>query len=526
MNNVVSPATTEKLQQLIGERPGEKGGYVHGTGVRQVVHVLVGSEYADGVYYCEPTAYKPETDTWETYDDALVLGANLEDLEDGKRYLAVRYGFAEGIGAYVFVAQQVADETVHVLVTGDASGGYYPCTVQAYGSGSWSSGGSGVCQEPNGEELVVGSRYMAVPYGDVELEGIPTPFYVTDLRWPAKCGIKYDDDDAKLKLDTEAVAGLGLEVDDGSTSDSSSGDGCDTIRVKEGCGITVDGEGVRVDPVKLAGCGLEVQTDYCDASSTSESDSSSGSIEPFGCERLAVKAGECIKVDGDGVAVDLEPTPGQDITLTVLVSGISAVGCGISYTTKTITFKRNYCGLFVGLEEGEPETYTLDIATACCDRSSSSSSSDSSSSSSDSSSGDSCAGWYCCNGTVVYLADCAAVGTYDCESVSESTSTSTSISTSESTSISTSTSISESTSESTSVSISESASTSESVSTSTSDSSSVGCTGDCVWEINDYKDDWNLLYECPGCGCESPYTPQGNEPDGYQITTPCITLNP
>lgn len=440
-NYVISENTQQKLQALINERPAGTVGHVHGTGVRQVIHVkVIGEPDDDRKYECKPVAYKPDLQTWEEYGENVtcyVLEANEQDLRVDDRYVAIRYGITEA-GDWIFVADN-----------------QYPllkCHLE------WR-------QDPD-------------DYDKWKL-------YVTPDTL-AGCGLKVEECSSdsgsssgeccdKLAVDVEALAGDGLEVDD----DSDSGT-CDPLKVKEGCGITVDSDGVHVDVEALAGDGMTTQAgdfanDYCDklavdpgcglriaddgklaldleaiaftdglygdndicvigvnagcgityraengeeqlivdidslagkglqvtqdSSSCGQSTSDSSAEPEDCCPQLEVKPGECIKVDDDGVAVDTEPTSGMDITIKEFV-GINPAGCGITYTTRTITFKRTPCGLFVDLEQGAEETYAIDIGAACCDCSSDSDSSSSSSS---------CGGAYwCLDGVCTWVEDCGS----------------------------------------------------------------------------------------------------------------------
>jgi hypothetical protein len=159
-----------------------------------------------------------------------------------------------------------------------------------------------------------------------------------------------------------------------------------------GCFLDYDdstGE-LGVDVVALAGCGLRVNNDS----------------NSNGCPTL--------EVDTD-IASTMEITIGGEATL-------SGGPCSVTLTqpVTNYTFKLNACGVVIGIEEGRTTSATSTVSTDCCNCDSGSSSS--------SSSEDSCAGWYCCDvtGTVVYLANCAEVAAYDCDSSDSSNSDSSS----------------------------------------------------------------------------------------------------
>lgn len=209
-----------------------------------------------------------------------------------------------------------------------------------------------------------------------------------------------------IHVTPSTLAGQGLEVQDNS--------GCDSLKVKTGCGVRLDGnnavgldleaicteaiqgvnddgagcsislrygchldlgpdlldpgvEAIHVTPSTLAGDGLEVQ----DVSGT--------------CDPIRVKEGCHVLVDAEGVHVtpdtlagtglDVEDVSGcgrlkidtteEDGPVFSCITAISQWGCGITYTVTPVTFRVNPAGVFLGFEAGEGVDH--DVALDCED---------------------------------------------------------------------------------------------------------------------------------------------------------------
>lgn len=202
---VLSPATYERIDRLIGKRPGDKGGYAVGSGVRQVIHVKVtGDPDEDRKYPCTPTAYQPNEGSWKDYgEDAecYVYEANEQDLRNGDRYIAIRYGQTDD-GKWIFVA-----DNMYPLVK---------CHLE------WK-------QDPDDNDKW-------------KLDVTPETL--------AGCGLALEVDGTcdKLKVDPAQIVGCGLKVQEDNPDDPD--DSSDSYGTTSGCRIDVDAEA-------LAGCGLK-----------------------------------------------------------------------------------------------------------------------------------------------------------------------------------------------------------------------------------------------------------------------------
>lgn len=99
---LVGPTTEHAILDLLGIRPGERGGVVHGQRSKIPVHVLVNGEEptTDGYYPCKMTAFDPAAGEWDVFAEAWAKEANGRKLFRG-RYIAVFYGYhADGKAVY------------------------------------------------------------------------------------------------------------------------------------------------------------------------------------------------------------------------------------------------------------------------------------------------------------------------------------------------------------------------------------------------------------------------------------------
>lgn len=100
---LLSPATADRLGEILNVTPGDKGGHVAGGGVRQVIHVRVTGTVVDPkltkTYKGVACAYDSALQQWDEYSECYVKDPNNECLEIGKRYGAERYGiYTDGDG--------------------------------------------------------------------------------------------------------------------------------------------------------------------------------------------------------------------------------------------------------------------------------------------------------------------------------------------------------------------------------------------------------------------------------------------
>ena len=427
----LSDKTYGELQQLIGQRDGEQGGGIVASGSRQLVHVRVTGAPTSGKYPCVPTSYKPYSAAWEDYGGTCyVYEANGKDLENGERYLAVRFGL-DASGNYIYVCDNaypligchldyIADpddsDKLKLKVTPDTLAGCglkveedTPCDKLAVDPDALAGDG---LEAGDDCELSVkpgcGLRIQEDGAVGLDLEAICVEAIkgINDDDAGCSISLRYgchlDLQPDPLEEGAEAVyvtvgtmAGDGLQVQPGTSG------ACDKLKVDTGCGLEIADAKVAVKAVDLAGDGLATGT---------------------GCT-LNVDPGCGLRIDGDGkVALDLEAiavdglvgdntnctlgvnlecglqyvgTSGIGVDAAALagtglvagpstctlnidttesdgpafscITAISMFGCGIEYTVTPFTIKVNPAGVFIGLESGEPATSTLSIGEACCD---------------------------------------------------------------------------------------------------------------------------------------------------------------
>lgn len=246
-----------------------------------------------------------------------------------------------GMQDYGYASDSPSILATLVTITGAAVDGLYPCQPKFWDESlnALEAADAGWLKELNDELLVVGESYCAFNTGTEEDGGYL--YWTCKTFTPSGCYFEQQSD-GTWQIDLGDLAGDGLTYeDDDSDSDSDSGY-CPKLKVKEGCNVIVDTDGVHVDVDSLAGDGLTV-----------EEDSDSGD-----CFKLAVLAGDCIIVDADGVHVDTE----VDSTITIEVAGepvLSREGDEIVITTPITTYEYglNACGLVVSITDlGTVET--------------------------------------------------------------------------------------------------------------------------------------------------------------------------
>lgn len=344
---LVSPETKTRIEAMLALNPGGTVGVQRGSATRQVCHVKVTGPMSGLYYPCLATGYDPIEDMWVEFGEALVLDPNDNPLVTDDYYLAIRYG-KNGDDSWVFATTDGTPLLGCGLVAGEDEEGNRTTDVDLE-----AFAGDGLELDEDSDSGACDALKVKAGCGIlVSSDGVSI-----DLDAVAGCGLKVDEDSdsgcAKLAVDVDALAGTGLEVDE----DSDSGT-CDKFKVKAGCGIVVDGDGVSLDLEAIAGAGLTV--DYVDgcprlmvdtvASSTSHDDSSGGGGGGGGG---GIGGGFSFSTDTIEGALD---------------------SCGFTISRRTYTIVTNSVGVFVGWEVSEPEYLTLPLPGCCdCDDSSSSS---------------------------------------------------------------------------------------------------------------------------------------------------------
>lgn len=485
----LSPRTARKVKALLNK--GDDTGTLSTDGrgsARYDTHVKITGPESGGLYPCLPTYYDPATETWVEFEEQRVRAANDEKLVEDRRYRAINYGVD---GDYlVFVADEGLNLTdgcyITLVDTTDENGdpvtlvdldveSLAGCGLTTQEDSTSGSGddcpklavdvpaltGCGLkLQQPeedsedqcdklaldieslpgNGLAAVTDDDYYDCPYLEVkpgcnitvDSDGVHVDVpslagnglatntdpetgcgYLDvytgcglgigdegevrlDLTDVVYDGLYFDPENCFLGINVECgityvgTSGIGLDYGvfgDGLEVTDDSDSGCDKIQVKEGCNVTVDGDGVSVDLPSIAGDGLEVETSDPD----------------YDCPYLNVKVGDCLYIDDDGaVAIDttIVDTYTQEFVGDPYLTG-GGCSVGISYPVTTIEYGLNACGLVVS--ETDLGTVTRSggsVSIGCCCSSSSSSPNPSSSS------GPDCSGWYCCEGEVGYISDC------------------------------------------------------------------------------------------------------------------------
>ncbi len=339
---LLSEATAGKLRDLIGDTGSTSGGVASGSAHRQISFVKcvtwnsVTNEGTGVVDQRDDSGWS----SFGTSSQMLLLEANSRALTVGTRYPALRFG-QSGSGS--------AGKDIFVCFAG------IPSAPPALGCGL-------VYDE---DELMVFDADLVAGLGLVASES------GCGIAVNAGCGITVDS--TGVRVNSSALAGPGL-VPNGSCG----------LAVNPGCGIRVEddlvkfnnnvvGQGLRRN---ADGCGFDIEPGCAiSLEGGNKIGVHRGSLvgkglkEGSGCGQIDVKAACGIWVDADGVAVrnvdlagdclipdptncelhvDLQPAT-QFSYPTVTAVALTVSGCTVTLTTtsRTVTVKRNACGLVV-----------------------------------------------------------------------------------------------------------------------------------------------------------------------------------
>lgn len=214
---------------------------------------------------------------------------------------------------------------MHVLITGDKSGDFYPCKACVYNpqTQTWTTyDKEHRCLSSNDDvALAVDKRYRAVCYGKTTTDYY---LFVADANPPeVDCGLMYNTETGKLEVYPDDFAGCGLYV----TEDADSDSGTTCLKL-------------NVDVDALVGLGLKVDDEACD------SDSGDDTCCP---------------------PIKIDDTLSDGPTFTAVTQGGA---CGLQLTTYQI--KVNPAGVFMGIEELSSTPLTslevlVDVEVECVD---------------------------------------------------------------------------------------------------------------------------------------------------------------
>ncbi len=298
--------TANKLKQFLGSRDGFTNTVPTGGEYPFWHLVKITGERDDedgGLYPCQLTHFDVETDDWIDDDSTpcKVREPNGFDFLQDRRYAAKRYG-VDTEGNYLFEAQATTPILGCHFDWEDIDGVYKLMLnlqhllgrglKEVDESGSGSSGSCpkievklGSCLEfttdgkikvkadcLGGTELLAGCGItiteeddvytISIDLTDVAFDGLYWNNEICALGINFGCHLALQSDEAgdKIFVDVRTMINNGLEIVAGDTSDSSSGNDCDTIRVKADCGIQVTADGVGVKRSDLLGACLVADT--------------------------------------------------------------------------------------------------------------------------------------------------------------------------------------------------------------------------------------------------------------------------
>lgn len=103
MQYVLSESTTARLKEVLSLYKGTRFGYGgKSSSSRNVTHVRITTELSGGESWIGiPAAYISEDDSWEDYEDSLVIDANGHTLEVDKTYLAIQAADLDDVAVFV-----------------------------------------------------------------------------------------------------------------------------------------------------------------------------------------------------------------------------------------------------------------------------------------------------------------------------------------------------------------------------------------------------------------------------------------
>lgn len=98
----MSRPTARRIQDLLNANKTGAAGHKGTASARLVLHVVINAdEPTDGYYPCTPYAFLPEIESWEAYDDGLVIDPNGDRLFKDRAYLGLCYGVNDD-GTYIY----------------------------------------------------------------------------------------------------------------------------------------------------------------------------------------------------------------------------------------------------------------------------------------------------------------------------------------------------------------------------------------------------------------------------------------